>query len=80
MQKIVAKHKCFVSLLGQGSTKDANREVELLNSNDPRFAHYASPLHVRLEAVAPAHVAHSRIAGCMRILNMIFTVVLFLNF
>ncbi|KAI1730681.1 KH domain-containing, RNA-binding, signal transduction-associated protein 2 [Ditylenchus destructor] len=69
LQNICKKFKCFISVMGAGSTKDRTKEVELLNSNDPRFAHYASPLHVRIDTVAPAHIAHTRMAACLTVFH-----------
>lgn len=69
LQNICKKFKCFISVMGAGSTKDRAKEVELLNSNDPRYAHYASPLHVRIDCIAPAHIAHTRMAGCLTVFH-----------
>uniref|UniRef100_A0A915EJ52 K Homology domain-containing protein n=1 Tax=Ditylenchus dipsaci TaxID=166011 RepID=A0A915EJ52_9BILA len=69
LKNICKKFKCFISVMGAGSTKDRTKELELLNSNDPRFAHYASPLHIRIDTVAPAHVAHMRMAACLNVFH-----------
>lgn len=45
------------------------QEQELLASGDPQYAHYGGPLHVKVETIAPAHVAYQRIAGVLDILS-----------
>lgn len=39
-----------------------------MNSGDPQYAHYGGPLHVKVETIAPAHIAYQRIAGVLEVL------------
>ncbi|KJH44671.1 hypothetical protein DICVIV_09318, partial [Dictyocaulus viviparus] len=71
LQAMAKQHKCHIYVLGRGSTKDRNKEQELLNSGDPQYAHYGGPLHVKVETIAPAHVAYQRVAGVLEELNRI---------
>ncbi|KHJ84401.1 hypothetical protein OESDEN_15887 [Oesophagostomum dentatum] len=64
-------YKCHIYVLGRGSTKDRNKEQELLSSGDPQYAHYGGPLHVKVETIAPAHIAYKRVAGVLEELNRI---------
>jgi len=69
LKNIGKKFKCHISVMGANSTKDRTKELELLNSGDPQHAHYASPMHVRIDTVAPAHIAHCRIAAAMNVFS-----------
>uniref|UniRef100_A0A0N5AJH7 KH domain-containing protein n=1 Tax=Syphacia muris TaxID=451379 RepID=A0A0N5AJH7_9BILA len=69
LQAMAKQHKCHIYVLGRGSTKDRNKEQELLNSGDPQYSHYGGPLHVKIETIAPAHVAYQRIAGVLEQLS-----------
>ncbi|KAF8368057.1 hypothetical protein PRIPAC_85886 [Pristionchus pacificus] len=69
LQAMAKQHKCHIYVLGRGSTKDRLKEQELLSSGDPQYAHYGGPLHVKVETIAPAHVAYQRIAGVLDILS-----------
>uniref|UniRef100_A0A183C1K0 KH domain-containing protein n=1 Tax=Globodera pallida TaxID=36090 RepID=A0A183C1K0_GLOPA len=70
--RISRKYKCFISILGAHSTKDRQQEVELLQSGDYRYAHYASPLHVRVDVIAPTHLAHMRMAAVLNFFHKLF--------
>ncbi|CAJ0930413.1 unnamed protein product, partial [Mesorhabditis belari] len=65
LQQLAKDHKCHIYVLGRGSTKDRVKEKELLDSGDPQYAHYGGPLHVKVETIAPANVAYSRVAGVL---------------
>ena len=41
----------------------------MLGSGDPQYAHYGGPLHVKVETIAPAHIAYQRIAGVLESLS-----------
>ncbi|GMT28704.1 hypothetical protein PFISCL1PPCAC_20001, partial [Pristionchus fissidentatus] len=69
LQAMAKQHKCHIYVLGRGSTKDRLKEQELLASGDPQYAHYGGPLHVKVETIAPAHVAYQRIAGVLDLLS-----------
>ncbi|KAI6175006.1 KH domain-containing protein [Aphelenchoides bicaudatus] len=68
----IAKHfKCHVYILGRGSTRDRAKEEELLNSGDPNYAHYAGPLHVKVETNAPPALAYQRVSGVLDVLQQL---------
>ncbi|MFH4982115.1 hypothetical protein AB6A40_008824 [Gnathostoma spinigerum] len=69
LQAMAKQFKCHIYVLGRGSTKDRAKEQELLASGDPQYAHYGGPLHVKVETIAPAHVAYQRIAGVLETLS-----------
>uniref|UniRef100_A0A1I8AZ05 KH domain-containing protein n=1 Tax=Meloidogyne hapla TaxID=6305 RepID=A0A1I8AZ05_MELHA len=69
LQKICKKYKCFLSIQGAHSTKDRSQEIELLNSGDPRYAHFAAPLHIRIDVFSVPHIAHMRMAAVLNLLH-----------
>uniref|UniRef100_A0A914RDD0 K Homology domain-containing protein n=1 Tax=Parascaris equorum TaxID=6256 RepID=A0A914RDD0_PAREQ len=69
LQAMAKQFKCHIYVLGRGSTKDRAKEQELLNSGDLQYAHYGGPLHVKVETIAPAHVAYKRVAGVLETLS-----------
>uniref|UniRef100_A0A915LY59 K Homology domain-containing protein n=1 Tax=Meloidogyne javanica TaxID=6303 RepID=A0A915LY59_MELJA len=72
LQKICKKYKCFLSIQGAHSTKDRTQEIELLSSGDPRYAHFAGPLHVRVDVYSVPHIAHMRMAAVLNLLHKAF--------
>lgn len=40
-----------------------------MNSGDPQYAHFASPLHVQVSTIGPAHLAYMRVAHVMKIFH-----------
>ncbi|GMT34619.1 hypothetical protein PFISCL1PPCAC_25916, partial [Pristionchus fissidentatus] len=73
LQAMAREHKCHICVLGRGSTNDRFKEQELLSSGDPQYAHFGGPLHVKLEILAPVHIAYQRIAGALETLTKILT-------
>lgn len=69
LRRICKKYKCYVSILGAHSTKNRQQEIELLQSGDLRFQHFASPLHIRIDVLATPHIAHMRMAGVLNLLQ-----------
>lgn len=53
---------CKMAILGRGSMKDKQKEEELRNSLDPKYAHLNEDLHVEISALGPPAEAHARIA------------------
>ncbi|CAK5076397.1 unnamed protein product [Meloidogyne enterolobii] len=72
LQKICKKYKCSLSIQGAHSTKDRTQEIELLTSGDPRYAHFAGPLHVRVDVYSVPHIAHMRMAAVLNLLHKAF--------
>ncbi|CAK5055752.1 unnamed protein product [Meloidogyne enterolobii] len=48
------------------------KEIELLTSGDPRYAHFAGPLHVRVDVYSVPHIAHMRMAAVLNLLHKAF--------
>ncbi|CAD5208364.1 unnamed protein product [Bursaphelenchus xylophilus] len=71
LQNIAKQFKCHVYVLGRGSTRDRKQEEELLNSGDPAYAHYAGPLHVKIETNAPPSLAYQRVANVLDVLRQL---------
>ncbi|CAD5205382.1 unnamed protein product [Bursaphelenchus okinawaensis] len=71
LQNIAKQYKCHVYVLGRGSTRDRKQEEELLNSGDPAYAHYAGPLHVKIETNAPPALAYQRVANVLDVLRQL---------
>jgi hypothetical protein len=42
-----------------------------LNSGDPNYAHYAGPLHVKVETNAPPSLAYQRVSGVLDVLQQL---------
>lgn len=53
---------CKMAVLGRGSMKDRQKEEELRQSLDPKYAHLSDDLHVEISALGPPAEAHARIA------------------
>ncbi|EGT60427.1 hypothetical protein CAEBREN_02726 [Caenorhabditis brenneri] len=71
LQTLCKTHKCHIYILGRGSTKDREKEAELLASGDPQHLHFSGPLHVKVETVAPAYIAYARVAAVIEELSRI---------
>ncbi|XP_047506599.1 KH domain-containing, RNA-binding, signal transduction-associated protein 2-like isoform X2 [Pieris napi] len=62
MKQLQEETMCKMAILGRGSMRDRNKEEELRNSLDPKYAHLSDELHVEVSALAPPAEAHARIA------------------
>ncbi|XP_053618095.1 KH domain-containing, RNA-binding, signal transduction-associated protein 2-like isoform X2 [Plodia interpunctella] len=62
MKQMQEETMCKMAVLGRGSMKDRQKEEELRNSLDPKYAHLMDELHVEISALAPPAEAHARIA------------------
>jgi len=71
LKTIVAKTRCKISVLGSGSTRDAAKEEELLQSGDETHKHFAEPLHILLQVEAPRSEAHERLSNAMLEINKV---------
>lgn len=65
MRGIAETTKTKISILGQGSTRDKEKEEELAQSDDPKHAHFKEPLHVFIQVEAPKSEGHLRIADAL---------------
>lgn len=54
-----------ISIYGQGSMKDKQKEEELRAGNDPEFEHLKQPLHILIEVKGPRAEAHWRMANAL---------------
>lgn len=62
MKRLQEETMCKMAVLGRGSMKDRQKEEELRNSLDPKYAHLSDDLHVEISALGPPAEAHARIA------------------
>lgn len=62
MKNLQDETMCKMAVLGRGSMRDRQKEEELRNSLDPKYAHLSDELHVEITALAPPAEAHARIA------------------
>ncbi|KAJ8710575.1 hypothetical protein PYW08_009090 [Mythimna loreyi] len=62
MKHLQEETMCKMAVLGRGSMRDRQKEEELRNSLDPKYAHLTDELHVEISALAAPAEAHARIA------------------
>ncbi|CAH2057028.1 unnamed protein product, partial [Iphiclides podalirius] len=62
MKQLQEETMCKMAVLGRGSVRDRQKEEELRNALDPKYAHLSDELHVEISALAPPAEAHARIA------------------
>ncbi|KAF2895798.1 hypothetical protein ILUMI_10364 [Ignelater luminosus] len=62
MKRLQEDTMCKMAVLGRGSMKDRQKEEELRQSLDPKYAHLTDDLHVEISALGPPAEAHARIA------------------
>lgn len=62
MKRLQDETMCKMAVLGRGSMKDRQKEEELRQSLDPKYAHLMDDLHVEISALGPPAEAHARIA------------------
>ncbi|XP_049880096.1 KH domain-containing, RNA-binding, signal transduction-associated protein 2-like isoform X3 [Pectinophora gossypiella] len=62
MKYLQEETMCKMAVLGRGSMRDRQKEEELRNSLDPKYAHLTDELHVEISAQAPPAEAHARVA------------------
>nr|XP_022913732.1 KH domain-containing, RNA-binding, signal transduction-associated protein 3-like [Onthophagus taurus] len=62
MKRLQEETMCKMAVLGRGSMKDRQKEEELRQSLDPKYAHLGDDLHVEISALGPPAEAHARVA------------------
>lgn len=62
MKRLQEETMCKMAVLGRGSMKDRNKEEELRQSCDSKYAHLSDDLHVEISALGPPAEAHARVA------------------
>lgn len=65
LKRLQAQTGTKMSVLGKGSMRDKEKEDELRDSGDAKFAHLAEPLHVLIEVEGVQSDAHLRLAGAL---------------
>ena len=66
LKGIATSTKTKISVLGRGSTRDREKEDELIRSEDPLYEHLKEPLHILIEVKAPKSDAHGRLAAAFK--------------
>lgn len=56
---------CYMNICGRGSMRDREKEEELRQSLDPKYAHLSDDLHIEIHTIAPPPEAHTRIAAAL---------------
>ncbi|KAL5291547.1 KHDRBS1.2 family protein [Megaselia abdita] len=62
LKRLQEETKCKICVLGKNSMRDKQKEDELRNSGDPRYAHLNQQLHVEISTVASPAEAYANIA------------------
>lgn len=65
LKRLQEETKCLVKIVGRGSMKDPAKEAELLEMNDPKYAHLNDDLHVEISAYARPAEAYARMAHAL---------------
>ncbi|XP_065062155.1 KH domain-containing, RNA-binding, signal transduction-associated protein 2-like isoform X7 [Rhopilema esculentum] len=65
LKRLQAQTGTKMSVLGKGSMRDKEKEDELRDSGDPKYAHLTDPLHVLIEVEGVQSEAHLRLAGAL---------------
>lgn len=58
--------KVRMSIMGRGSSKERNKEDELIQTGDPQYEHLKEPLHIIISARGNKIEAHRRLAAACR--------------
>ena len=69
LKNIQATSRTKITILGRGSTREKDKEEELLRGDDPKYRHLKEPLHVLILCEAPRSEAHARIATALNEIN-----------
>jgi len=69
LKSLQTECKVRISIMGRGSSKERNKEEELLQTGDPQYDHLKESLHVVISARANKIEAHRRLAAACRELN-----------
>eukprot|EP00112_Aurelia_sp_Birch-Aquarium-sp1_P006756 Seg1739.6 transcript_id=Seg1739.6/GoldUCD/mRNA.D3Y31 product="KH domain-containing RNA-binding signal transduction-associated protein 3" protein_id=Seg1739.6/GoldUCD/D3Y31 len=65
LKRLQAQTGTKMSVLGKGSMRDKEKEDQLRDSNDPKYAHLNEPLHVLIEVEGSQSEAYLRLAGAL---------------
>ncbi|KAK9702108.1 KH domain [Popillia japonica] len=62
LKQLQEETMCYISICGRGSIRDRQKEEELRQSLEPKYAHLHDDLHVDINTLGPPAEAHARIA------------------
>merc|ERR1719378_82020 len=65
LKKLCTETNTRMAILGRGSTRDRNKEQELLESGAPEHQHIREPLHVRVESHGPCKQVWTNMAAAI---------------
>merc|ERR1719334_2296752 len=65
LKKLCTETNTRTAILGRGSTRDRNKEQELLDSGAPEHQHIREPLHVRVESHGPCKQVWTNMAAAI---------------
>lgn len=65
LKKLCTETNTRMAILGRGSTRDRNKEQELLESGAPEYQHIREPLHVRVESHGPCKQVWTNMAAAI---------------
>jgi len=65
LKRLQERTRTRMAVFGSGSVRSRQKEVELLASGDPKYAHLKQPLHLQISALAAPAEAHLRIATAL---------------
>jgi len=65
IKRIQSETKSSVLILGQGSTRDKQKELLLAESGEPKFAHFREPLHISIHVKGFKNDAEARLAAAV---------------
>ncbi|XP_024916931.1 KH domain-containing, RNA-binding, signal transduction-associated protein 2 isoform X2 [Cynoglossus semilaevis] len=65
MKRLQEETGVKMSILGKGSMRDKDKEEELRNSGEAKYAHLSNDLHVLIEVFAPPGEAYSRMSHAL---------------
>ncbi|XP_067637720.1 KH domain-containing, RNA-binding, signal transduction-associated protein 3-like isoform X2 [Eurosta solidaginis] len=62
LRRLHEETQCKIIIKGRGSMRDRNKEEELRQSGDPRYAHLHRDLFIEISTIAPPAEGHARVA------------------
>ncbi|GJQ66737.1 hypothetical protein Trydic_g4677 [Trypoxylus dichotomus] len=65
LKQLQEETMCYMNICGRGSMRDREKEEELRQSLEPKYAHLTEDLHVEIHTIAPPAEAHTRIAQAL---------------
>lgn len=60
---------CKITILGQGSTRDRDKERELSESGDEQYDHFKEPLHLLINVEGPKSEVHGNLSVALKELS-----------